>query len=128
MRQKFALPIFEKYGSPVVIESPSLAQPVTVKGFVQPMRYKNAMYLEGTHTPIGFDDGGHCLYIGSPKLRVDRLVRPILIFNGVRYSFKSAEAYMLGERAAYVWGILQVREKLQEAEAAQTALEGMEAA
>ena len=33
---------------------------------IQPLRYKNKMYLYGVNTEIGYNSQGHYLYIGPP--------------------------------------------------------------
>jgi len=106
--------MFQRYGCPVLIEAPSLAEPVSARALVQPMRYKNSMYLEGTYTPVGYEDGGHCFYIGPPSIRVDQIPFPTLTAGGATYRFKRAEAVYIGDKIAYIWGVLQLKYKTPE--------------
>jgi hypothetical protein len=43
--------------------------------FLQPLRYKNKMYLFGVNTPIGYNCQGHHLYIGPPHIDLTALPR-----------------------------------------------------
>ena len=41
---------FEKWGRTLVIENTDSTQTAPFKGFIQPLRYKNKMYLYGVNT------------------------------------------------------------------------------
>ena len=54
---------FEKFGSSVRLTDGAGWYSPVYKAFLQPLRYKNKMYLEGTYTPIGRDNTGLYLYL-----------------------------------------------------------------
>jgi hypothetical protein len=81
---------------------------ITVHAMLQPLRYKNKMYLGGAYLPTGFEDGGHYLYIGERRCRLDRCPAGVqLAADGQRYLVKRAEAVYLGEEALYVWAVVR---------------------
>ena len=43
---------FEKWGRVLVIENTDSTRTAPFKGFIQPLRYKNKMYLYGVNTEI----------------------------------------------------------------------------
>ena len=49
---------FEKRGRTLVIENTDSTQTAPFKGFIQPLRYKNKMYLYGVNTEIGYNSQG----------------------------------------------------------------------
>ena len=52
---------FEKWGRTLVIENTDSTQTAPFKGFIQPLRYKNKMYLYGVNTEIGDKSQGYYL-------------------------------------------------------------------
>ena len=48
-------------------------QVLQVSAWIQPLRYKNKMYLSGTYLPDGYLDGGHFLYLGPAEARLDQM-------------------------------------------------------
>ena len=62
---KLVAGLMERYGRAVRILSPEEnAAAIDCRAFVQPLRYKNKMYLNGVYLPSGYDDGRHYLYLG----------------------------------------------------------------
>ena len=58
---------FKKWGRTLVIENTDSTRTAPFKGFIQPLRYKNKMYLYGVNTEIGYNSQGYYLYIGPPE-------------------------------------------------------------
>ena len=80
----------------------------TFYGFIQPLRYKNKMYLAGVNTQIGYNSEGHYLYIGPPEhdltvLDGDTLLRA----GGVDYRIDRAEKVYRGAEVFYIWAIVR---------------------
>ena len=80
----------------------------TYKAFLQPLRYKNKIYLEGILSEIGFVDEGHYLYIGPAEHSLMNLPGKTEIrVGGDRYFVKRADQVYAGEQAIYTWAVLQ---------------------
>ena len=46
---------FERFGRPLTIKFPDGTSSPVFNGFVQPLRYKNKMYLYGVNTEVGYN-------------------------------------------------------------------------
>lgn len=97
---------FNSYGRKVnVHDSGYLA---TCKAFIQPLRYKNKMYLDGIYTEIGFNSQGHYLYIGPPEPDLTQISESgYLSADGTMYRIDRAERVYLGEKIFYIWAIIR---------------------
>lgn len=77
------------------------------KAFIQPLRYKNKMYIGNSYIPIGGVDGGRYLYLGNPELRFDKATDEVIITsNNNDYYVKRAEPYVVDNEVLYIWAIL----------------------
>ena len=76
---------------------------------MQPLRYKNKMYLEGTYTPIGRDNTGLYLYIGPASHNVTRLPETARITDGDgrKYVIQRAEEVKLSDKPFYYWAVVK---------------------
>ncbi len=78
------------------------------KAFIQPLRYKNKMYLDGKHSEIGYIDTSYYLYLGPANVDVCNNSLPSrLKFEDNLYSFTHAEAIRLGQNKLYIWAIIR---------------------
>ncbi len=79
------------------------------KAFLQPLRYKNKMYMEGTYTPIGRDANGLYLYIGPSDRDLSRLETQgrVIDFENRQYIIQRAETVFRGDKIFYFWAILK---------------------
>ena len=78
------------------------------KCFIQPLRYKNKMYIEGTPTEIGINDSGYYLLIGPPNLKMDRIGKKGCIRDGEKkYHVDRWEKIYAGEDVFYIWAVLK---------------------
>ena len=76
--------------------------------FLQPLRYKNKMYLYGVNTQIGYNAQGHYLYIGPPEHDLTRLSDETEIAIGdAHYRVDRAEKVWCGESVYYIWAIVR---------------------
>ena len=91
---------FKKWGRVLVIENTDSTRTAPFKGFIQPLRYKNKMYLYGVNTEIGYNSQGYYLYIGPPE---DALI----IDGDIKYQIDRAEKIKLGEEVLYVWAVVR---------------------
>ncbi len=100
---------FNKFGRSVFLcDNTGWRSPV-YRAFLQPLRYKNKMYLEGTYTVLGKDPNGLYLYIGSPKHDITRLPKDSRVTDadGKSYLIQRAEKVCRGDAPYYFWAILK---------------------
>ncbi len=78
------------------------------KALIQPLRYKNKMYLDGIYTEIGFNSQGHYLYIGPPEIDLTAADdSQFLKSDGVSYQIDRAEKVYSGEEPFYIWAVIR---------------------
>lgn len=78
------------------------------KCFVQALRYKNKMYLEGTPTEIGINDSGYYLFLGPASMQIDKLGDKGYLFDGTKkYHIDRWEKIWYGEEVFYLWAVLK---------------------
>ena len=76
--------------------------------FIQPLRYKNKMYLDGIYTEIGFNSQGHYLYIGPPDIDLTQASdSEFLKSDGISYQIDRAEKVYNAEKPFYIWAIIR---------------------
>lgn len=78
-------------------------------GFIQPLRYKNKMYLDGVYTVIGFDNQGKYLYIGPPEHDLTNFDTSTghVESDGVKYTIDRAEKVYYSNTPIYIWAIIR---------------------
>lgn len=85
---------------------------IKVKALLNPLLYKNKLYIGGGYMPDGFFDGGHYLYVGLPDVRLDNLpIGSVIFCSGSKYVIKRGEQYFLGGSPIYTWAVLQLAER-----------------
>ncbi|MCR4614795.1 MAG: hypothetical protein K5756_01410 [Clostridiales bacterium] len=100
--------IFKKYGRSVSIYDAMGFSAGDFHAFIQPLRYKNKMYLDGVNTQIGFNSQGHYLYIGPPEYDFTGLSGDSwLECGGKKYKIDRAEIVYRGNKKYYVWAIIR---------------------
>lgn len=108
MKKQLAM-LMDRYGRSVTLSTEDGWHSPRFKAFIQPLRYKNKMYLEGSHTPIGIHDPGYYLYIGPAAHDVTRLGEDARLSasSGAQYQIDRAEQVYVGGDALYIWAILR---------------------
>ncbi len=76
------------------------------KAIIQPLMYKNKMYLGGTALPAGFFDGGHYLMIAPASLKVKDYRRAVVEAMGAKYTLKRVEMVKADNKELYIWAVL----------------------
>ena len=98
----------EKFGRPVSLHDDNDWSSGNYCAFIQPLRYKNKMYLYGVNTQIGFNSQGHYLYIGPPDHDLTTLEEGSWIKAGdEKYQIDRAERVCCGEELFYIWAIIR---------------------
>lgn len=79
------------------------------KAQIQPLRYKNKMYLEGIPTPIGTGTSGYYTYIGPPSHDLSKLSADGRVVDSqeIKYSISHCEKFFVKQNVFYIWAILK---------------------
>ena len=100
--------IMERFGRQMRLCLPDGWQSENFGAFLQPLRYKNKMYLGGINTRIGFNREGYYLYLGPPAHDLTQLPREMWIQCGAeRYTVDRAEMVHFGDEDSHVWAIVR---------------------
>ena len=100
--------MMERFGRQVRLCLPDGWQSENFGAFLQPLRYKNKMYLGGVNTRIGFNREGYYLYLGPPEHDLTQLGHDLWIQCGdEKYTVDRAEMVHFGQEASHVWGIIR---------------------
>ena len=101
-----AEPIFKNLGRKVTLTDGAKTE--SCKALIQPLRYKNKMYLDGVYTEIGFNSQGHYLYIGPPTPDLTLAGESTRIeCDSVSYRIDRAERVYNGSEVFYIWAIIR---------------------
>lgn len=95
----------KKYGEKAVVLLSD--EPNEVYALIQPMRYKNKLYIEKTRTALGFKDSECFLYLGPayPDFSGLELQTTVKSRDKV-YSVSRADIVTLGGEKIYIWAVL----------------------
>lgn len=74
---------------------------------VEPLRYKNKMYMSGEPTPAGRSENSWFRYIGPSDELPERSETVFLRCGTKLYSVEKAEPVYFGGQPAYVWAVLR---------------------
>lgn len=98
----------EKYGCEVCLSTDGENFDAPYRAFVQPLRYKNKMYLEGTRTPIGYADQSYYLYVGPGNQDITALPPEGVVKMGDEQFYVShSEPVRIADQTLYMWAILR---------------------
>lgn len=101
-----AEPIFARLGRKVTLTDSGKTE--SCKALIQPLRYKNKMYLDGVYTEIGFNSQGHYLYIGPADVDLTAVADGDFLSAGsMNYQIDRAEKVYAGEKVFYIWAIIR---------------------
>ncbi|MBE6828522.1 MAG: hypothetical protein E7514_07980 [Ruminococcaceae bacterium] len=81
------------------------------KATIQPLRYKNKMYLNGEVNEIGHYGEGYYLYIGPAEISLDNLDEwsSIVTLDGIYYKIERSERVYFRDETVYTWAVLKER-------------------
>ena len=100
--------LMKKYGREMTFHILPEDAGVKYHAFLQPLRYKNKMYIEGLYTKYGYFDQTHFLYLGPPEVELDLAGEDSRIESGGQsYVVKKKETVFLAGKPYYQWAILQ---------------------
>lgn len=99
-------PIFARLGREITLTDGSKKE--SGKALIQPLRYKNKMYLDGVYTEIGFNSQGRYLYIGPPVPDLTLASDTATVSSGdTSYRIDRAERVYNGDKVFYIWAIIR---------------------
>ena len=75
------------------------------RAIVEPLRYRNRIYIGGEMHPLGQASREKYLFIGTPDISLQQN-RSVIESVGGKYIVKRCETYFVRDRAVYVWAIL----------------------
>ena len=101
--------MLNRYGGSVFISSADGWNSPHFKAFIQPLRYKTKLYLEGEYTPIGVNKNDVYLYIGPAGHDLTKLDRTYRIHDreNNRYMIDRAERIIVNDTTVYIWAIIR---------------------
>ena len=78
---------------------------VLARAFVEPLRYRNKIYIAGEYRTLGMKYSEKYLYIGIPDITLVEN-KTIVKRKNNEYLVKRVEKYYVKEQVAYTWAIL----------------------
>ena len=78
---------------------------VKTRAIVEPIRYKNKIYIGGEQRSLGSLKRERYLYIGPPDVPL-RANASVIESVGGKYIVKRCETYFVQDRPVYVWAIM----------------------
>ncbi len=102
-----AEPIFKNLGRKVTLTDGAKTE--SCKALIQPLRYKNKMYLDGVNTPIGYNSQGHYLYIGPANHDLTGITDSStwIASDGIKFKVDRSEKVYFGNQVLYIWAIIK---------------------
>ena len=108
--------MFSRYGRELSIETKT--EVTAFEAFLQPLRYKNKMYLSSVHGELGFNTLTKYLLLcpGSIDLESVDGINVRLCLKDRDFSVDHCERVCLGEETLYYWAIIHLNEGVPEGE------------
>ncbi len=99
----------KKYGCTVYLSGDDGWQTELFKAFIQPIRYKTKMYMQGDYTPIGINKNDVYLYIGPAGHDLTKLSKTHRLHDkdGNLYMIDRAEKIIVSDKTAYIWAVVR---------------------
>lgn len=111
----------DKYGTTVSLSSDGKVFGTPYRAFIQPLRYKNKMYLMGVRSKLGWIDQSHYLYIGPAEKDIASLTSAARIRSqNENFYIVKAENVHLGDNIFYNWAVIRAVVEDQASQAAQS--------
>lgn len=95
--------IIKRYGCSISISNGD--DKVNTKAFIEPLRYKNRIYVGGQYHHLGVNRSEKYLYIGLPEYLLNEN-SSVIEMQSDKYIVKRCERYYVKDTAIYVWAIL----------------------
>ncbi|MBR5190991.1 MAG: hypothetical protein IKW34_03035 [Clostridia bacterium] len=97
------------YGSSVYISGTDGWTSPLFKAFLQPLRYKNKLYQQGSYTPLGINKNNVYLYIGPSTHDLTKLDKSYRIHDkdNNKYTIDRAEKIIVNDSVIYIWAVVR---------------------
>lgn len=100
--------IMNRFGIPMTVGASLENRSPLYSAFLQPLRYKNKMYLYGVNTEIGYNSHGHYLYIGPPEPDLTLAEEgSFLMCGSEKYKVDRSEKVWLEGKPLYIWAVVR---------------------
>ncbi len=102
--------LFTRYGRPVSLIDKNGKTIKESKCLIQPLRYKNKMYLEGIPTDIGINETGYYLLLAPPEFGLEQTDSSTYISDGNNnYHIDRSEKIYFKSDVYFIWAIIRLR-------------------
>ena len=92
-----------RYGNEVTITQQGVS--VNTRAFLEPLRYRNKIYIGGEYHQLGFLRKEKYLYVGKSAHRLTEN-ETVIEMQGNQYIVKWCETYYVKDTPIYEWAIL----------------------
>ncbi len=98
--------LFDKYGVTVTCSGEN--DSAEFCAFLQPLRYKNKIYLSGVPTELGYDGLNKYLLLAPPEVDIAYIEgrEYIISSDGFTFATDHCEPVYLGKKHLYYWAIV----------------------
>lgn len=97
------------YGNSVFLSGQDGWKSPLFKAFLQPLRYKNKLYQQGSYTPLGINKNNVYLYIGPACHDLTKLDNTYRIHDkdNKKYTIDRAEKIIVNNSVIYIWAVIR---------------------
>lgn len=101
--------MLNKYGNSVFISGADGWKSPLFSAFIQPLRYKNKLYMTGDITPLGINRNSVYLYIGPARHDLTKLDKSYRIHDSENntYIIDRAEKVIVKNNTLYIWAVIR---------------------
>lgn len=101
--------ILNTYGNSVYISGADGWKSPLFKAFLQPLRYKNKLYQQGSFTPLGINKNNVYLYIGPGTHDLTKLDSTYRLHDSEnkKYIIDRAEKITVSNSVIYIWAVVR---------------------
>lgn len=101
--------VIKKFGKSVYLTHAGGWRSIIYNAFIQPLRYKNKMYMTGEFTPIGRNSEDVYLYLGPKSPNISRGFQHFKVYDldGNVYLIDRAEEVFFKNDIIYIWAIIR---------------------
>ncbi|MBR5452064.1 MAG: hypothetical protein IKV36_03605 [Clostridia bacterium] len=97
--------LIHKYGKDVTVQID--AEKTNCRAIINPLRYKNKMYLDADMSDFGAIDRTRFLYIGPPEPNfTQKWDATTVVSQGQKYAVTRADMICVGDTPLYIWAVL----------------------